>query len=120
MTFLPDIKVFGDITFHREILIRRIRELAFLNPGLKITFIDHRQEEPKEEEFLFDGGLSSYVDFLENKIAIQKKSSIARAARASISGGSTVESGHAVEQQLSGKCHLLHQQHPRNGTAAAT
>ena len=74
VTFLPDVKVFGDITFHREILIRRIRELAFLNPGLKITFIDHRQEEPKEEEFLFDGGLSSYVDFLnENKIAIQKK-----------------------------------------------
>ena len=71
--FRPDTRVFGEINFHRDILVRRIRELAFLNPGLKLTFYDERTDNPQREEFSYNGGLRSYVEFLnENRPAINK------------------------------------------------
>lgn len=82
VTFLPDAEVFGDISFHREILVRRLRELAFLNSGLTITLEDLRQAEGNKEEFCFKGGLSEYVDFLNaNRQPIHKNMFVARAER---------------------------------------
>jgi DNA gyrase subunit B len=72
--FRPDAEIFGEIDFHREILLRRLRELAFLNPGLAITFYDERHPEAEREKLQFAGGLRSYVDFLnENRPPIHKK-----------------------------------------------
>jgi len=49
-------------------LTTRIRELAFLNKGLRITIRDERPEKPTEEDFLYEGGIRHYVDYLnENK-----------------------------------------------------
>jgi DNA gyrase subunit B len=71
-TFLPDGKIFKNIKFQFDILAGRMRELAFLNRGLKITLIDHRND--KSEEFHYKGGLQSFVEYLnENKTAIFRK-----------------------------------------------
>lgn len=61
--FRPDNQVFGEQEFNFKILSRRLRELAFLNPGLKITIVDER-EDNKKEEFIYEGGIVSFVEHL--------------------------------------------------------
>ena len=67
ITFLPSKEVFSSIKFSANILIKRIRELAFLNKGIKIIFIDHSQKKEKISEFKYDGGLIEFVDYLDGK-----------------------------------------------------
>ena len=71
--FLPDNTIFNDVNFKFGTIVARMRELAFLNSGLKITLIDHRKE-GKQQEFLYKGGLSSFVEYInENKAALFRK-----------------------------------------------
>jgi len=73
ITFKPDSSIFETLEFHYEILARRLRELAFLNAGLKITLTDER-EEGKQEEFLYKGGVVSFVEYLnQSKNVLHKK-----------------------------------------------
>ncbi|GKQ43405.1 DNA gyrase subunit B [Companilactobacillus sp. RD055328] len=67
--FVPDEDIFTETTVYDDkVLVTRIRELAFLNKGLKITFKDMRQENPELTEFHYEGGIKSYVEFMnENK-----------------------------------------------------
>ncbi len=65
--FLPDRTVFDTADFHWDILQKRLRELAFLNRGLTITLRDDRPEEPKERTFVYDGGIVSFVEHLNDK-----------------------------------------------------
>ena len=67
ITFLPSKEVFSSIKFSANILIRRMRELAFLNKGIKITFTDDSQKKEKILEFKYDGGLIEFVDYLDEK-----------------------------------------------------
>ena len=67
ITFLPSNKIFSSIKFNYNTLIKRMRELAFLNKGIKITFIDASQKKEKISEFKFDGGVIEFVDFLDEK-----------------------------------------------------
>ena len=61
--FLADKEIFEEgITYSDEILESRFRELAFLNKGLKIIFIDERND--KKQEFFYEGGLKSFIDYL--------------------------------------------------------
>ena len=60
--FLPDEEIFGDMEFDYETLRKRIREVAYLNAGVKITFQDDRQN--KKELFHFEDGLRSFVKHL--------------------------------------------------------
>jgi DNA gyrase subunit B len=60
--FLPDIDIFTDIGFHYEILSKRLRELSFLNNGVRIKLVDQRQA--KEEDFAFAGGVGGFVDYI--------------------------------------------------------
>ena len=62
ITFLPDDKIFETTEYKFEILKSRLQELAFLNSGLKIILIDERTE--KKLEFCYDGGLKSFIEFL--------------------------------------------------------
>ena len=67
VTFKPDPSIFTDtITYDYEILKKRLREQAFLNGGIRIELKDSRTDvfEPQCEEFYYEGGIKSYVDFL--------------------------------------------------------
>ncbi|MFA4986887.1 MAG: DNA topoisomerase (ATP-hydrolyzing) subunit B [Candidatus Brocadiia bacterium] len=59
VTFYPDETIFGKIPFKYDIIASRLRELAFLTPGLRITIKDERDD--KEESFLSTGGISEFV-----------------------------------------------------------
>ena len=67
ITFLPSKDIFSSTKFSANILIKRMRELAFLNKGIKITFTDASQKKEKTSEFKFDGGVLEFVDFLDEK-----------------------------------------------------
>jgi len=62
ITFLPDKEIFEDINFDYEILIKRLRELAYLNRGIKINIKDERND--RYQEFCYEGGIISFVEFL--------------------------------------------------------
>ncbi|MBL6799095.1 MAG: DNA gyrase subunit B [Candidatus Pelagibacter bacterium] len=67
ITFLPSKEIFSSIKFSSNIIIKRMRELAFLNKGIKITINDLNQKKEKIIEFKFDGGVLEFVDFLDEK-----------------------------------------------------
>jgi DNA gyrase subunit B len=75
ITFLPDPTIFTITTeFKFERLATRLRELAFLNPGLEITLTDERGDAPKKETFLYKHGIEEFVKQLgENKQVIHPK-----------------------------------------------
>lgn len=63
--FLPDPDIFRETTvYDYKILMNRVRELAFLNKGLRISIADNRPAEPISESFHYEGGIKEYVDFL--------------------------------------------------------
>jgi len=60
--FLPDDEIFGKIDFHYEVLSKRLRELSFLNNGVRIRLVDQRNG--KEEDFAFAGGVKGFVEYI--------------------------------------------------------
>ena len=63
--FVPDPEIFQETTvFEFDKLANRVRELAFLNKGLKLTITDFREEEPVKKSFCYEGGIKSYVEHL--------------------------------------------------------
>ncbi len=72
VTFLPDPEIFSVTTYSFDILVNRLRELAFLNAGANITIIDERQD--KEHTFHYEGGIKTFVTYLNtNKQVINKE-----------------------------------------------
>jgi len=67
ITFLPSKEIFSSTKFNGNTIIKRIRELAFLNKGIKITFNDINQKKEKELEFKYEGGILQFVEFLNEK-----------------------------------------------------
>jgi DNA gyrase subunit B len=65
--FKPDPEIFDTLEFHWDVLQKRLRELAFLNRGLAITLRDERGDEVKEREFVYEGGIVSFVESLNEK-----------------------------------------------------
>lgn len=62
--FYPDETIFDEIEFDYDTLATRFREMAFLNKGIRITLEDLRGEEPKKEEFYYEGGIKSFVEYV--------------------------------------------------------
>ena len=60
--FIPDAEIFEEIDFDYETVSQRLRELAFLNKGIRITLNDERED--KKQEFFYEGGIKSFVDYL--------------------------------------------------------
>ena len=67
ITFFPSKEIFSSTKFSANIIIKRMRELAFLNKGIKIIFTDASLKKEKVSEFKFDGGVLEFVDFLDEK-----------------------------------------------------
>ncbi len=74
-TFWPDPEIFTETTeFDRDVIANRLREMAFLNKGLKIIFKDEKAENAQEQVFHYEGGIGSYVEFLnKNKEVMFEK-----------------------------------------------
>ena len=62
--FLPDVAIFPVIEFDHDVLEKRLRELAYLNKGIRIILVDERGDEPRREEFFSSGGLVEFVAYL--------------------------------------------------------
>lgn len=72
--FKPDAEIFDEVIFDFEILSQRLRELAFLNKGIYIKLVDLREENEKEEVFHYEGGIKSFVSYLNrNKVALHEE-----------------------------------------------
>ncbi len=73
ISFKPDVQIFDTLVYDYDVLLTRLRELAFLNKGIRITLKDEREEE-KEKELKYDGGIMSFVEYINrNKESIHKK-----------------------------------------------
>ncbi len=71
ITFKADEEIFGDSELHYDVLLKKIREMAYLNGGLQITFRDDREN--KKEVFKFDDGIKAFVEHLnEGKDVLHK------------------------------------------------
>ena len=69
ITFVPDDEIFPVIEFHFDTISSRLRELAFLNSGVRISIVDERTG--KKHEFFYEGGITSFVQFLnQNKLPL--------------------------------------------------
>lgn len=64
-TFKPDPEIFEEVVFDFDTLLSRFRELAFLNKGLKIILRDEREEEPVEKVLYYEGGIVSFVEYMD-------------------------------------------------------
>ncbi len=67
ITFFPSKEIFSSTKFSFTIVQKRLRELAFLNKGIKINLIDKINKKVRSEEFQYDGGISEFVEFLDEK-----------------------------------------------------
>ena len=67
ITFVPSREIFSSVKFSSQIIEKRMRELAFLNKGLKISVEDKTQKKDKKIEFKYDGGIVEFVEHLDKK-----------------------------------------------------
>ena len=74
VTFKPDDTIFEETEFSYDILSNRLRELAFLNSGVKITLIDERED--RQTEFFYEGGIISFVEYINRNKKVLHKSPI--------------------------------------------
>lgn len=68
ITFKPDARIFKDAVFSFDVISNRLRELAFLNPGTRITFIDERED--KKHSFFYEGGLKQFAKFINTNKSV--------------------------------------------------
>jgi len=74
VTFKPDDTIFEETEFSYDIISNRLRELAFLNSGVKITLIDERDD--RQGEFFYEGGIVSFVEYINRNKKVLHKSPI--------------------------------------------
>ena len=104
--FMAATETFGRIEYHYEILARRIRELSFLNNGVKIELVDQR--DGKSENFAYSGGIKGFVEYMNrSKSVLHPKVFHAVGEK----DGHDRRSGDAVERLVRRERPVLHQQY---------
>ncbi|MDW9478920.1 DNA topoisomerase (ATP-hydrolyzing) subunit B [Sinorhizobium meliloti] len=94
VTFLPSDKTFDFIEFKAEIVVRKLRELSFLNSGVKIIFHDRRNPDADEIVFLAEGGTSEFVTYIDrNRTAMVDRPIVCRGEREVSQGGNPITIG---------------------------
>lgn len=83
--FMADEEIFGNVEFHYEVIAKRLRELSFLNNGVKIRLIDQRTA--KEENFAFLGGVQGFVEYINRSKAVLHPNVFYAAGESEIAGG---------------------------------
>jgi DNA gyrase subunit B len=82
VSFLPSTETFSMVDFDYDTLEHRLRELAFLNSGVRIILTDNRHAEKKREEMVYEGGIEAFVRYLDrSKTALVSKPVVIRAER---------------------------------------
>ena len=71
VTFAADPAIFETTLYDYETLLTRLREQAFLNAGVRITFTDRRGEEPVSESMCYEGGIKSFVDYIHKRRGVE-------------------------------------------------
>jgi len=82
--YLADPEIFDDIDYHYDILAKRLRELSFLNNGVKIRLVDERQG--KEEDFAFLGGVQGFVQYINRSKTVLHSNIFAVSTSSEING----------------------------------
>jgi DNA gyrase subunit B len=104
--FIPDAEIFTTTDFSYEILVRRLRELAFLNKGIKITIEDEREE--KKEEFYFKGGIKEFVEYLNRRHTPLHKSIIIEGERSDVQIESAIQYNDTFNEKLLSFANNIH------------
>ena len=86
--FLADEEIFGTIEFHYDILAKRLRELSFLNNGVRIKLVDQRTG--KEEDFAFSGGVQGFVEYINRSKTVLHPSVFHSAGESQLPGGGVI------------------------------
>lgn len=104
--FIPDAEIFTTTDFSYEILVRRLRELAFLNKGVKISIEDEREE--KKEEFFFKGGIKEFVEYLNRRHAPLHKPIIIEGERSDVQIESAIQYNDTFNETLLSFANNIH------------
>ena len=104
--FIPDAEIFKTTDFSYEILVRRLRELAFLNKGIKITIEDEREE--KKEEFFYKGGIREFVEYLNRRHAPLHKPIIIEGERSDVQIESAIQYNDTFNETLLSFANNIH------------
>jgi len=83
--FMADDEIFGNVEFHYEVIAKRLRELSFLNNGVKIRLIDQRTA--KEENFAFLGGVKGFVEYINRSKSVLHPNVFYATGESEITGG---------------------------------
>lgn len=71
VTFKPDYQIFEELEYDYDTLLMRLREQAFLNAGVHICLIDERAEKQQEADLCYEGGIKSFVEFINKKKSVE-------------------------------------------------
>ncbi len=104
--FIPDAEIFTTTDFSYEILVRRLRELAFLNKGVKITIEDEREE--KTEEFFYKGGIKEFVEYLNRRHTPFHKPIIIEGERSDVQIESAIQYNDTFNEKLLSFANNIH------------
>ncbi|MGA8240367.1 MAG: DNA topoisomerase (ATP-hydrolyzing) subunit B [Desulfobacterales bacterium] len=104
--FIPDAEIFITTDFSYEILVRRLRELAFLNKGVKITIEDEREE--KAEEFFYKGGIKEFVEYLNRRHTPLHKPIIIEGERSDVQIESAIQYNDTFNEKLLSFANNIH------------
>jgi len=96
--FLPDPDIFTTTEFSREVLSRRLRELAFLNKGVKITLDDKRSDE--KDEFYYRGGIKEFVKYLNRRHTPLHKPIVVEGSRSDVQIGVAIQYNDTYTEKL--------------------